>query len=151
MNGPVRIAPIVAADVAEVALVEGPTHVGEEDLRAELALPWSRIWAAREEGHGIVAFAVFWHAADEIQLLNLATRSDRRRRGIARVLMNAVVDYALENHVRQLLLEVRRSNHAAIGLYRAVGLREGRTRAGYYQDGEDAIEMTLSLGTQLDR
>src|SRR5580704_6490416 len=151
MLGLVRIGPAAASDVAAVALVDGPTQLGEDEVRAELALPWSRIWVAREAQQGVVAFAIFWHAADEVQLLNLATRSDRRRRGIARVLMNAVVDYALENHVRQLLLEVRRSNHAAIGLYRAVGLREGRTRAGYYQDGEDAIEMTLSLGTQLDR
>jgi ribosomal-protein-alanine N-acetyltransferase len=148
MHGPVRIAPIVAADVAAVALVEVPSQLSEEELRAELALPWSRIWAAREEGHGIVAFAVFWHVADELQLLNLATRSDRRRRGIARALTNAVVDYARDNRVRNVLLEVRRSNLAALELYRAVGFRDGRTRAGYYRDGEDAVEMTLPLQPQ---
>jgi ribosomal-protein-alanine N-acetyltransferase len=145
MVGLLRIGPAAASDVAAVALVGGPTRLEEDELRAELALPWSRIWVAREEHQEVVAFAIFWHAADEVQLLNLATRSDRRRRGVARALMNAVVAYARENAVRNVLLEVRRSNLAAIELYLALGFLTTRERAAYYPDGEDALEMMLSL------
>ncbi len=146
MLGLVRIGSAAASDAAAVALVDGPTQLGEDELRAELALPWSRIFVAREDPQGgVVAFAIFWHAADEVQLLNLATRSDRRRRGIARALMNAVLAYARENAVRNVLLEVRRSNLAAIELYLALGFLTTRERAAYYPDGEDALEMMLSL------
>jgi len=148
MLGLVGIGPAAASDIAAVALVDGPTQLGEDKVRAELALPWSRVWVAREGPQGVVAFAIFWHAADEVQLLNLATRSDRRRRGIARALMNAVVAYARENAVRMVLLEVRRSNLAAIELYLALGFLTTRERAAYYPDGEDALEMVLSLDTK---
>jgi ribosomal-protein-alanine N-acetyltransferase len=146
MRGPVRIAPIASADVESVARFEGPVQFGEEEIRAELALPWSRVWVAHEDGHGVVAFAVFWHVVDEIHILNLTTRLDRRRNGIGRALMDAVVEYALEQRVRQVLLEVRRSNEAALELYAALGFRAVGTRVAYYQDGEDAIDMTLAFG-----
>lgn len=151
MHGFVRIGPLAAADVAAVARIEGPTRLSEEELRAELSLPWSRIWGAHEDGQGVVAFAVFWHVTDEVHLLNLATRPDRRRKGVARALMASLLDYARENHVRQVLLEVRPSNLAAIELYRSLGFRETRTRPAYYQDGEDGVEMALSLDAEEGR
>jgi ribosomal-protein-alanine N-acetyltransferase len=148
MHGLLRISAVAAADLDAVARIESPMRLGEEELRAELALPWSRIWVAHEGGHGVVAFAVFWHVTDEVHLLNLATRTDRQRQGVGRALMGAVIGYARENGVRHVLLEVRQSNLAAIELYRSLGFCDTRTRPGYYQDGEDGIEMTLSLDVE---
>jgi [ribosomal protein S18]-alanine N-acetyltransferase len=148
MHGLVRVAPILPAEVATVAELDQGSQRGEEDLRAELALPWSRVWVAHEERIGVVGFVVFWHVADEVHLINLGTRIDQRRRGLARTVLGAVVDYARAHHVRHVLLEVRRSNDAAIGLYRAAGFRAVGARTGYYRDGEDAIEMTLALATE---
>jgi ribosomal-protein-alanine N-acetyltransferase len=48
--------------------------------------------------------------------------------------------------VRLLLLEVRRSNRPALGLYRRLGFSVAALRRGYYSDtGEDGIEMNLVL------
>jgi ribosomal-protein-alanine N-acetyltransferase len=148
MHGLFRISAVAAADLASVARIESPPRFGEEELRAELALPWSRIWVAHEGEQGVVAFAVFWHVTDEVHLLNLATRIDRRRQGVGRALTAAVIAHARENGVRHVLLEVRRSNLAAIELYRSLGFCDTRARPGYYQDGEDGIEMTLSLDAE---
>jgi ribosomal-protein-alanine N-acetyltransferase len=148
MHGLVRVTPIVPAEVATVAELDQASQRAEEDLQAELALPWSRVWVAHEAGIGIVGFVVFWHVADEVHVINLGTRLDQRRRGLARTVLGAVVDYAHTHHVRHVLLEVRRSNEAAIGLYRAAGFRAVGARTGYYRDGEDAIEMTLILATE---
>jgi [ribosomal protein S18]-alanine N-acetyltransferase len=148
MDGLVRISAVAAADLAAIVRIESPTRLGEEELRAELALPWSRIWVAHEGGNGIVAFAVFWHVTDEVHMLNLATRADRRRQGIGRALMEAVIGYARDHNVRHVLLEVRQSNLAATELYRSLGFCDTRTRPGYYQDGEDGIEMTLTLDAE---
>lgn len=92
-----------------------------------------------------MAFLVSWHVADELHVLNVATREDRRRRGIARALMNVVVGYARSHTIKHVLLEVRRSNAAALALYRCVGFFAMGVRARYYPDDEDAVEMVLLL------
>jgi ribosomal-protein-alanine N-acetyltransferase len=128
----------------------------------ELERPWARIWAARaaneneneneSEGEGegeadvVVGFLETWHVADELHILNIATEPQARRRGFATALMNAALAYAAENGVRLVLLEVRRSNEDARRLYRRLGFTDGAVRRGYYADnGEDAIEMLLTL------
>lgn len=142
---PIRIDTMREADVPAVVSIEGPTRMSEEQLRSELQRPWARLWVAREEDGTIVAFVVSWHVVDEIHVLNVATRVDRRRRGIARRLMDHVVEHARTVRARHLLLEVRRSNVAAIALYRALGFFAIGVRTRYYQDHEDAIEMVLAF------
>lgn len=134
-----------AEDVVAVASIEGPTQMAEASLQEEMLRPWSRSWIAREEGVGVVAFVIAWHVADELHVLNIATRSDRQRRGLARVLMDEVLGYGRRRGVRHLFLEVRRSNRAAISLYRALGFFAMGVRARYYADDEDAVEMVLTL------
>ena len=145
MGASVHIDAMTSADLPAVAAIEGATHMDEAHLREEMARPWSRLWVAREEGTGVVAFVVTWHVADELHVLNVATREDRRRRGIGRRLMDEVVAYARSHRLKHVLLEVRRSNRAAIALYRRVGFFAMGVRARYYADDEDAVEMVLML------
>jgi ribosomal-protein-alanine N-acetyltransferase len=145
MPGTVRIDTMRVSDLYAVACIGGPTHMDEAQLRDELARPWSRLWVAREEDDTVVAFVVSWHVADELHVLNVATREDRRRLGIARTLMDGVVEYARVQRMRHLLLEARRSNRAAIALYRSLGFFAMGIRARYYADDEDAVEMVLML------
>jgi ribosomal-protein-alanine N-acetyltransferase len=143
MRDKVRIEPMKEADVRSVARLDSATRVEEAQLRDELARPWSRLWVARDHGGAVVAFLAAWHVADELHVLNVTTRSDRRRRGIARVLMKTAIRYGQDNRVRHLLLEVRRSNAGATALYRAVGFFATGVRPRYYPDDEDAVEMRL--------
>jgi ribosomal-protein-alanine N-acetyltransferase len=145
MPAPVRIDAMKPGDLAAVAAIEGPTRMDEAQLKDELARTWARLWVAREEDEAVVAFLVSWHVADELHVLNVATRADRRRRGIGRALMDVVLAYAQTQRVRHVLLEVRRSNGAAIALYRRVGFFAMGVRARYYPDDEDAVEMVLML------
>ena len=138
-----RIDVMASADVPDVLALEGLAGMSEQSLRDELARPWSRIWVARHAGSTVAAFLVSWHVADELHVLNVATRPDVRRRGLARALMNEVVGYARQHHLRHVLLEVRRSNAAAIALYRSTGFFAMGIRARYYADDEDAVEMVL--------
>jgi ribosomal-protein-alanine N-acetyltransferase len=141
----VRIDRMNASDAAAVAAIEGPTRLTEEQLRAELERPWARLWVAREAAHGAVGFVVAWHVTDEIHLLNVATRADRRRRGIGRAMLEVLIAHAREVGARHILLEVRRSNVPAIGLYRSLGFFAMGVRARYYPDDEDAVEMVLAF------
>ena len=121
-------------------------------LREELARPWARLWVGRpdaaltpEERTSVVAFLLAWHVADELHILDIATHPDLRRRGFARELIASSLAYAREHKIRHLLLEVRKSNHPAIRLYRAVGFFAMGVRKRYYPDDEDAVEMVLAL------
>ncbi len=111
-------------------------------LHEELARPWAYVIVARE-GARVVAFAVAWLVADEVHVLNVATDPELRRRGAGRALMTHLLDLARSRDVRHMLLEVRRSNAAAIALYRGLGFYAMGVRRAYYADGEDAVEMVL--------
>jgi ribosomal-protein-alanine N-acetyltransferase len=117
------------------------------DPAEELERAWARIWVARgEPGGEPLGFALAWHAADEVHLLDLAVDPEARRRGVGRELVGAVLGYAREAEARLVLLEVRASNDAAIALYRSSGFSENGVRRGYYSDnGEDAVEMSVEL------
>lgn len=117
------------------------------DPEEELARPWAKLWVVRAEVDGLpIGFALAWNAADEVHLLDLAVDEAARRRGLGRELVGAVLSHARETAARLVLLEVRRSNAAAIALYRSHGFSENGVRRGYYSDnGEDAIEMCVEL------
>ncbi|WP_438039456.1 ribosomal protein S18-alanine N-acetyltransferase [Sorangium sp. So ce128] len=138
-----------AADEAALdeidAVASAAFDVPQFSAREELRRPWTRCWVAREERRAL-AFLIAWHVADELHVLNVATCPAARRRGLATALMNRSLEYAQQQQVRLILLEVRRSNRAAIRLYRKLGFTAMGVRPRYYSDnGEDAIEMVLTL------
>jgi ribosomal-protein-alanine N-acetyltransferase len=117
------------------------------DPEAELARAWARIWVARRvEGGEPIGFALTWRAADEVHVIDLAVVPEARRRGCGRALLDAVIREARTGEARLLLLEVRAGNAAALALYRSAGFFEHGVRRAYYSDnGEDAVEMRLTL------
>lgn len=117
-------------------------------IASELAKPWARAWVARErQSLPPCGFLVAWHVADELHVLGVAVADHVRRRGLGLDLMEQAMAYARQEHIRLLLLEVRRGNRAAIGLYRRLSFAAMGIRPGYYADGEDAVEMMLVLDT----
>jgi ribosomal-protein-alanine N-acetyltransferase len=131
---------ILAIDRA--CFAQGTVNVG-----AEFERPWARMWVARESENGEArAFLLAWLVVDELHLLSVATLPEFRRRGMARALLERAIEFARDSGVRTVLLEVRRSNTAAIRLYRAFGFSATALRPNYYADNlEDAIEMSLAL------
>ncbi len=77
-------------------------------------------------------------------IVNIAVAPERRRRGVASMLMEEVERRFLERKATRATLEVRESNTSARIFYKNLGYEEtGRVRA-YYLD-EDAIIMTKNL------
>lgn len=112
---------------------------------AELVRASSRIDLLVERG-AILAFCAAQLVLDELHIHSIATHPDRRRAGIARVLLAEVLDTARAERCTLAALEVRRSNAPAIALYTRVGFIVISTRRGYYQDNhEDALVMTRAL------
>jgi [ribosomal protein S18]-alanine N-acetyltransferase len=117
------------------------------NVETELGHPWSYLFLARPDGHPAArAFLLAWLVSDELHILSVATMPEFRRRGLGRALLAHAIDFARARGAASVLLEVRRSNEAALALYAAFGFVLARIRPRYYADNqEDAIEMTLAL------
>lgn len=79
-----------------------------------------------------VGFALARLAADEAELLLLATRPSARRRGIAGALLRAVIEESRDRAATQIHLEVRAGNDA-VELYRREGFVKVGERPNYYR------------------
>lgn len=93
-------------------------------------------------GQQLAGFLCSWLIAGELQIQNLATLPQLRRRGIAASLLSHAIARSREQGLNSIWLEVRISNRAAIALYQRFGFSANGTRPAYYADGEDALIMT---------
>lgn len=144
-------------DLERVIAIEkdGFSHPWSADLlRREMTHDWSTVLVATEVRHGpgglsgevVLGFIVFWLVHDEVHVLNIATAMEERRRGVGRALMLEAGARGRKAGAVLATLEVRRSNAAAIALYRELGYRQVGVRPNYYaEEGEDAIVMVTDL------
>jgi [ribosomal protein S18]-alanine N-acetyltransferase len=116
----------------------------EAAFRSELTNPYSRLWVL-EEGALILGYVCAWFIHDEGQLANIAVLPEYRRRGLGRALIDHVFCEARQRGIRSLSLEVRRSNQAALELYKSLGFQEVSVRVRYYRNGEDALLMVCAI------
>jgi len=94
----------------------------------------------------IVGFAILRCVGDDGELLQIAVDKAQRRGGVGDLLMIAALEYARENALNSVFLEVRRGNTAAVGLYKKHGFNSVRIRKDYYSDPvEDASVMVKPL------
>ena len=145
------------ADLPRVMEIERAAFAhpwSDELLARELSHDWSTVRLATEarprpgggDEEAVLGFVIFWLVHDELHVLNVAVAPEERRRGLARALMRQAEERARDHGARIATLEVRRSNAAAIELYRSMGYREVGVRPNYYADeGEDAIVMERDL------
>lgn len=96
----------------------------------------------------IIGYGIVMLAAGEAHVLNLCVSPDYQRRGVGRELLQHLSRRAQLSDIDMILLEVRRSNQAAIDLYHNEGFHELGVRNNYYPDGqgrEDAIILARYL------
>lgn len=113
----------------------------------EMVREWAHVDVVRDAARGtVVAFGNYWLVADEVHLLNVATDPRARRAGHASRMLAHIIDFGCRRDCRIVTLEVRRSNAAALRLYRRFAFRAVGVRPNYYaEDQEDAIVMLLDL------
>jgi ribosomal-protein-alanine N-acetyltransferase len=114
-------------------------------VERELERPFLRASAAIDDGERVVAFCLLWLVADEAHVLDVLTLPWARGRGVGRIVLDAALEDACSGGARVALLEVRRSNHAALALYEGRGFLGYNVRVAYYDDGEDALELVCPL------
>lgn len=115
----------------------------------EMDREWAHVDVLRERTerrNKVIGFINYWLVRDEVHVLNVSVLPEERRKGHASRLIAHVIEYARRHGSRFVTLEVRRSNHGALKLYRSFGFRSVGIRPKYYaEEGEDAIVMLLDL------
>jgi ribosomal-protein-alanine acetyltransferase len=96
-------------------------------------------------GQTVVGYLITQWVLDEVHILNVGVAADMQRKGIGARLMEDVLQRARTNGMRDVFLEVRVSNTAAISLYRRFGFEDVSIRKKYYGDGENALVMHCHL------
>jgi [ribosomal protein S18]-alanine N-acetyltransferase len=151
----IRIRRMTAADldrVIEIAesLKQAPqwTQAAYESALIPGALPRRVVLVADgADFGGLVGFTVTRLTPPEAELESIAVAAERQRQGVGRKLFESLAAELRREQVRDVLLEVRASNHQAQALYHALGFAETGRRSRYYADPiEDAVQMALRLG-----
>jgi [ribosomal protein S18]-alanine N-acetyltransferase len=110
----------------------------------ELSKP-SGICLAAVSDTRMLGYVICARYEDAYHVMTIAVEPDCRQQGVARGLLDALLDKG--GHDANYTLEVRVSNVAAIALYEAYDFRAVGTRPHYYSDnGEDAIIMWRADG-----
>jgi ribosomal-protein-alanine N-acetyltransferase len=96
----------------------------------------------RQSPYPIVGYGGVWLSVDEGHITTIAVSPAARGRGVGELLLNGLIDQAINLNADVLTLEVRVSNLVAQQLYLKYGFRPAGTRPRYYTDnGEDALIM----------
>jgi ribosomal-protein-alanine N-acetyltransferase len=142
--------PATPDDFPSILKIERASHPApwtETNFRAEMDKPYSRflVLTDDETDELVAGYVVFWQLFDECQVLNVSVAPELRRRGLARQMLRRAISLATTGGSKRVTLDVRKSNQAAIQLYQALGFSIVHLRKGFYSDGEDAYQMSLSL------
>lgn len=141
--------------VAEVVALERRLFPDDawsaEQFWQELAQDTRRYVVARDDRDDrVVGFAGAFVLPPDADVQTIAVDPGLQRRGLGERLLRALVDQAREAGSRQLLLEVRADNAAALALYARLGFERISRRSRYYPDGGDALIMRLGLAAEED-
>jgi len=138
-----RIRRLSYSDLPSVISIERrsfPTPWSLAMFVLELSKPSGVCLAAIDEEGRLAGYLVCSRYDTVWHLMNVAVDPQRRRQGIATLLINRLFEEG--GSQSPYTLEVRVSNREAIVMYERFGFRSAGVRHGYYHDnGEDAVIM----------
>ncbi|MGH8506415.1 MAG: ribosomal protein S18-alanine N-acetyltransferase [Stenotrophobium sp.] len=105
-------------------------------------------WVMTGTGDRVQGYAVMTMAVGEAHVLNLCVDPAVQQRGLGRMLLSHLMNLARAAHCTAVLLEVRRSNKAALRLYHSMQFEPVGIRKAYYpaSDGrEDACVLCHNI------
>lgn len=121
---------------------------GRDSWEHELTWTALAVLVARDDQlRGVIALRI---GPDVCDLDKIIVEPGSRRRGIARQLMAGGLELAASSGVREMILEVRADNDAAIALYRSYGFGDITVRKNYYGPDRHALIMSRPVGGESD-
>lgn len=113
-----------------------------DNLKNDFNNPDSAYFVAKLDDE-IVGFVGTLKIIDELNIMNIATKINKRSLGIATKLLAYVIDYSKNIGCKSITLEVNENNLPAIHLYEKFNFKRIGLRKKYYNNTDNAILMTL--------
>ena len=134
------------SDVAELERLSFAHPWTEEGLMTLVREGGVGFCAVDDESGKVVSYAGMVMAMDMGDITDVATHPDFRRRGLSRQVMIRLLEYARENSITSVALDVRVSNSGAIALYKSLDFEIAGKRPRFYRTPpEDAYVMVKQL------
>ena len=129
----IRVRAVGTADVALLATLHSACFAdepwGTEAMAEVLAIPGAFGFLASARG-AAAGFLLALDLGEECEILTLGVLQRRRRRGVARLLLERLLAAAAS---RPILLEVAQDNRPALALYEGMGFVAVGRRPAYYR------------------
>lgn len=93
----------------------------------------------------IVGYAGISYVLDSADLISIVVDKEKTRMKIATNMLENIISFCKENNIKEILLEVRKSNTTAQNLYLKFGFEIISIRKKYYDNTEDAYIMQLKI------
>jgi ribosomal-protein-alanine N-acetyltransferase len=138
-------------DVSQIEIEGGLSVWGKQNYSEEIKRGDSILYVARTRDLKnkisiVVGFVVARLITPTVEILNIATAQNQRKKGIGRRLLQQVIFESENRNYQACWLEVRESNDAARKFYSKMGFSEvGRRRSYYTNPSEDAILLSLDF------
>jgi ribosomal-protein-alanine N-acetyltransferase len=98
---------------------------------------------------GAAGFVLARNISGEAEIITIAVARAHRRRGLGRLLMDAVLRELHGARAEALFLEVDEGNVAAVALYRKLGFHEVGKRSAYYRSAAGVPSNALVMRRDL--
>jgi [ribosomal protein S18]-alanine N-acetyltransferase len=139
----------IERDLKNILLIESQNKVALWSLKnfqeSLTAKDYFKVMRFNDE---TVAFIIAKVMNHECEILNLGVEISMRKKKLASKLLNNLIDFSKALNIKQIFLEVRVSNTAAVNLYDKFKFNEIGYRPNYYitENGrEDALIMGVDL------
>jgi len=147
VRGDLMIRPAGHGDLDAIHAIESdsfPAPWRREFFESELSAP-GRFTLVATAATRVVGYIFAMWIFDEMHVNKIAVEERERRKGIALQLMDRCLEFARDNAIRTISLEVRQSNRGAQDFYKALDFAPLYVRPRYYPDGESAVVMVREL------
>ena len=115
----------------------------QEELENKIGL--DSYYIVAKQNHEIVGFAGILKIIDEVNIMNIVVRKDKRQEGIGSKLLKEIFEIAKQQNAKSITLEVNENNLPAIKLYQKFGFEQVGLRKKYYYNKDSAIIMNLDF------
>ena len=98
-------------------------------------------YVEKDKVNGFLLYSLIY---DRIEIEQFEVTTKERGKGIGNELLNYLIEKYKDNNIKNITLEVKEDNIAAINLYKKYGFKKVSTREKYY-DGINGILMEKTL------
>ena len=115
----------------------------ENDLKKD-----SNYYLVATLNNTLVGYIGLSYVLDTADIISIVVKKDYTKKGIASLLLSEIISFCYKKEIKDIFLEVRKSNTPAQALYNKFGFFKISERKKYYNNIEDAYIYTKILNNK---